>query len=55
MRKFALAVAVAFACGLLSGPALLQQMRGGTDETGPYEVVPNWPAPIARPGYELGS
>ena len=41
MRKLTLAVAVVFACGLLSGPALLQQQRGGEDETGPYEVVPN--------------
>ncbi len=24
--------------------------RGGEDETGPYEVVPNWPQPI--PGFE---
>ena len=55
MRKLTLAVAVVFACGLLSGPALLQQQRGGEDETGPYEVVPNWPQPLARPGYALGS
>jgi hypothetical protein len=25
------------------------------DETGPYEVVPNWPQQLARPGYALGS
>jgi 6-bladed beta-propeller len=55
MRKLTLAVAVVFACGLLSGPALLQQQRGGEDETGPYEVVPNWPQPLARKGYALGS
>ena len=55
MRKLMLAVAVVFACGLLSGPAQLQQQRGGEDETGPYEVVPNWPQPIAQPGYALGS
>ena len=55
MRKLMLAVAVVFACGLLSGPALLQQKRGGEDETGPYEVVPNWPQQLARPGYALGS
>ena len=55
MRKLTLAMAVVFACGLLSGPALLQQQRGGEDETGPYEVVPNWPQPLARKGYALGS
>ena len=55
MRKLTLVVAVVFACGLLSGPALLQQQRGGEDETGPYEVVPNWPQALARPGYALGS
>jgi hypothetical protein len=49
-----LALSVVFACGLLSGPVLLQE-RGGEDETGPYEVVPNWPQQLARPGYALGS
>ena len=53
MRKLMLAVAVVMACGLFSGPALLQE-RGGEDETGPYEVVPNWPQQLARPGYALG-
>ena len=41
MRKLTLVVAVVFACGLLSGAPGLQQ-KGGEDETGPYEVVPNW-------------
>ena len=54
MPKLMLAVAAVFACGLLSGPALLQE-RGGEDETGPYEVVSNWPQQLARPGYALGS
>ena len=55
MRKLGLVVVVVFAAGLLSQPALLQQQRGGEDETGPYEVVPNWPQQLARPGYALGS
>src|SRR5918999_4334939 len=55
MRKLGFVVAVVFAAGLLSEPALLQQQRGGEDETGPYEVVPNWPQPLAQPGYALGS
>lgn len=53
MRELMLAVAVVLACGLSSGPVLLQE-RGGEDETGPYEVVPNWPQQLARPGYALG-
>ena len=55
MRRLMLAMAVVFAFGLLSDPSRLQQQRGGEDETGPYELVPNWPQPIARPGYALGS
>src|SRR5436309_9497046 len=54
MRKLTLVVAVVFACGLLSGAAAPQQ-KGGEDETGPYEVVPNWPQQLARSGYALGS
>src|SRR2546425_10027263 len=54
MRKLTLVLAVVFACGLLSVAAAPQQ-KGGEDETGPYEVVPNWPQALARPGYALGS
>jgi len=54
MRKLTLVVALVFAGGLLWGAAGLQQ-KGGEDETGPYEVVPNWPQQLARPGYALGS
>src|SRR2546421_7797176 len=54
MRKLALVMVVVFACGLLWG-AVAPQQKGGEDETGPYEVVPNWPQPLARPGYALGS
>src|SRR5207249_8002149 len=54
MRKVMLVVIAVFGCGLLWGAAGLQQ-KGGEDETGPYEVVPNWPQQLARPGYALGS
>ena len=54
MRKLTLLVAALFAGSVLSGAAVLQQ-KGGEDETGPYEVVPNWPQALARPGYALGS
>ncbi|MDR1990903.1 MAG: 6-bladed beta-propeller [Acidobacteriaceae bacterium] len=39
---------------LLSSSAALQQ-KGGEEETGPYEVVANWPHPWARTGYIWGS
>lgn len=29
--------------------------KGGENETGPYEVVPNWPQPVCGPGYQSGS
>src|SRR5437870_3354240 len=54
MRKLTLIAAVVLAGGLLWGAAGLQQ-KGGEDETGPYEVVSNWPQQLARPGYALGS
>src|SRR5690349_14642996 len=54
MRKLMLIVPVVLVGGLLWGATGLQQ-KGGEDETGPYEVVPNWPQPLARSGYALGS
>ena len=54
MRKLTLVAAVLLAGGLLWGAAVPQQ-KGGEDETGPYEVVPNWPQQLARSGYALGS
>lgn len=35
---------VALVVGL--APAIVAQEKGGNDETGPYEVVPNWPQPL---------
>ena len=34
-----------------------QQEKGGDDRTGPYDVVPSWPQPLAfaKPGYIWGS
>ena len=54
MRALALTLASVFAVGLLSSPAQLQE-KGGEEETGPYSVVENWPAPWARQGYIWGS
>jgi len=34
---------------------LQQQMKGGEEETGPYDVVANWPQPWAKDGYIWGS
>jgi len=31
------------------------EQRGGEDETGPYEAVPNWPQPLHNDGWTWGS
>jgi hypothetical protein len=31
------------------------QEKGGGDETGPYDLVPNWPQPVCGEGYTWGS
>ncbi|HEV3139094.1 MAG TPA: peptidyl-alpha-hydroxyglycine alpha-amidating lyase family protein [Vicinamibacterales bacterium] len=53
MRKSLL---VALAIALSTTSALLQE-KGGDDRTGPYDVVANWPQPLAfaKPGYIWGS
>ncbi|MGE3958794.1 MAG: 6-bladed beta-propeller [Vicinamibacterales bacterium] len=49
------AAAVLFAAiALVPAPASMQQ-KGGEDETGPYDVVENWPQQWAKPGYIWGS
>ncbi len=49
----------ALVCGVALQVALLvsQQPRekGGGDETGPYDVVANWPQPVCGAGYTWGS
>jgi sugar lactone lactonase YvrE len=60
MRTLALTLAVVAGIGLVSSPATLQQKfvieKGGQDEFGPYEVVPNWPEKfVTKPGYIWGS
>src|SRR5678816_4546734 len=45
---------VAAALLVMAGPALAQE-KGGEDETGSYEVVPNWPQPWSAAGYVWGS
>jgi len=52
MRTRALAFASMIVFGFLTAPASLQQVqKGGEDETGPYDVVANWPQPWAKQGY----
>jgi len=61
MRTLLLTLAVAIGLSLHSGPASLQNrgggsgLHGGEDETGPYDLVNQWPQPFARPGYIWGS
>jgi streptogramin lyase len=54
MRGLVATVAVVFGVGLLTQPAHPQE-KGGEEETGPYEVVPNWPTEWAKEGYIWGS
>ena len=36
-----------------AGYAAVANLKGGQDETGPYEVVPDWPKPLSQlPGHE---
>jgi peptidylamidoglycolate lyase len=62
MRAPVLTVVAVFALGLAARGATPSQSRGGgsgvhggEDETGPYDLVRNWPQPFARPGYTWGS
>jgi hypothetical protein len=50
------ALLIAFGVALASASAMLQE-KGGDDRTGPYDVVANWPQPLAfaKPGYIWGS
>ena len=44
--------------GAVTIPALIQQekpIKGGEDETGPYDVVPDWPGSLGHPGLTWGS
>src|SRR5580765_5526591 len=56
MRTLLLSLLAAAGLSVLAPPALLQE-KGGDDRTGPYDVVPGWPQPLAfaRPGYICGS
>ena len=57
MRIPRIALAAVFASMLISGVARPQQtqQKGGEEETGPYDVAPNWPKSIAPQGYVWGS
>jgi peptidylamidoglycolate lyase len=50
----ALAGAAVFGITLLAAPQMPQQ-KGGGDEFGPYELVPNWPENVCGPGFQQGS
>jgi len=61
MRTPVLTVAAVLTLGLHTALALVQSrgggsgVHGGEDETGPYDLVRNWPQPVARAGYIWGS
>lgn len=43
------------AAGSSDQPMAQSQVKGGGDETGPYDLVPNWPQDPCGPGYQVGS
>ena len=47
-------IAMLGACSNLSSQ-YAQQKGGGEDETGPYDVVANWPQPLHTDGWSWGS
>jgi len=56
MRVPGLIAASVAAFGMFSASASLQVLhKGGEDETGPYDVVANWPQPWSPQGYIWGS
>jgi peptidylamidoglycolate lyase len=50
-----LVVMAAFLLAAGSTTTLLSQQKGGSDVTGPYELVENWPGDICGAGYMPGS
>ena len=48
------AVLLFAAIALMPSSAAMQQ-KGGEEESGPYDVVENWPQPWAKQGYIWGS
>jgi peptidylamidoglycolate lyase len=56
VTKKIIAAPAALACLLTAGAfAQMAQEKGGGDETGPYQVVANWPQNYCGPGYVIGS
>src|SRR4051794_23977181 len=53
LKKLSAALLFA-AIALLPSTAAMQQ-KGGEEESGPYDVVENWPQPWAKQGYIWGS
>jgi DNA-binding beta-propeller fold protein YncE len=54
MRKVLFVPLAIIGIGMLSSPAVMQQ-KGGEEESGPYEVVGNWPQPLGHAGLTWGS
>src|SRR5215471_16277312 len=50
-----LSAALLFASIALVPSTAFMQQKGGEEETGPYDVVENWPQPWAKQGYIWGS
>jgi peptidylamidoglycolate lyase len=57
MKRHQRLLAAASLVGIVAGATVLmaQVQKGGGDETGPYELVANWPQNPCGPGYQVGS
>jgi peptidylamidoglycolate lyase len=53
-KKFSASIA-AFGCVLMVAAFAQVQEKGGGDETGPYNLVANWPQNYCGPGFVIGS
>jgi hypothetical protein len=54
MSRSVFALVFIFALGPFSVTGFSQE-KGGDDETGPYQVIANWPEPFDRPGVVPGA
>ena len=59
MTRTRTGVVVATTALMIGGAAVVwsqqKPQKGGGDETGPYELVENWPQPVCGAGYTWGS
>src|SRR5688572_21760136 len=55
MRAKGAAIAAIIVTVAVGGFAQGPPQKGGGDETGPYDLVPDWPQNYCGPGFQIGS